>query len=556
MAFQYTSPSGIKLDHDEDQLLESIDSFNYPLNGWGNLGALHQNLRGGVVLSDKQKTRHFRYELTVAECKDIINELDVEISKINDELDVEISKIKDDELDVEISKIKKIKEIKDELSTLETRLKEARNNHDCDRANRIEEEMVHLGMKMEGLKSKSNEARNNYDRDRANRIEEEMGHLGMKMDGLNSKSNEARNNYDRDRANRIEEEMIHLVMKIIKRNVYQRAIRNGNGKIKRNGNGKIKIEGDFDILGEYLPSEKKVVLYYNTIHKYPNPCYLLAVVYVHEMMHAYLDAGSIIEYFDKIEEPIAEYGMLRFFKQFGSSTPTSTYPGILEFAQTNVEKKQNALGIAHYGFGYCLFKKGHGIDWLQEYYQIKPSLSPTGPNIRNYLDFWKTGLYPYGEEEFCMVVLLLTLQMGFNITNAINKLKLSGKQTQGPKAGSRRVYTINGKGNYSMYEVIEEFAKDQMKNGKTIQDVDDIFWQFVGNGRRQRMVMVSDVKTKVYRYQYTRNGKTYEHVHEFRFNGSDYYCMKEWDGDENGNFQKLMNEINKAYPGFQIVEVI
>ena len=117
---------------------------------------------------------------------------------------------------------------------------------------------------------------------------------------------------------------------------------------------------------------------------------------------------------------------------------------------------------------------------------------------------------------------------------------------------SHRVYTINGKGNYSMYEVIEEFAKDQMKNGKTIQDVDDIFWQYVGNGRRQRMVMVSDVKTNVYRYQYERNGKTYEHVHEFRFNGSDYYCMKEWEGKINGNFQRLMNGINLNYPGFQI----
>ena len=313
MAFQYTSPSGIKLNPAEDQLLESIDSFNYPLNRWGNLGALHQNLRGGVVLSDKQKTRHFRYELTVAECKDIINKLDVEISKI-----------------------------KDKLSTLKTRFNEARNNHDRDRANRIEEEMGHLGMKLEGLKSK--------------------------------------------------------------RDVYQRAIRNGNGKIK------IEIEGDFDILGEYLPKEKQVILYYYTIHKYPNPCYLLAVVYVHEMMHAYLDVGSIKEYFEKIEEPIAEYGMLRFFKQFGSAT--STYPGILEFAQTDVEEKQGAFGKAYYGFGYCVFMNPNGVDWLEDYRNAKHSLVESDPNVATYLDFWKTDIYPGGKEKECLEALYKALHFG------------------------------------------------------------------------------------------------------------------------------------------------
>ena len=119
---------------------------------------------------------------------------------------------------------------------------------------------------------------------------------------------------------------------------------------------------------------------------------------------------------------------------------------------------------------------------------------------------------------------------------------------------SHRVYTINGNGNYSMYQVIEEFAKDQMKQGKTIADVDDIFRKYVGVGKKK--VMLSDDKTKVYRYQYERDGKTYSHYHEFGFNGKSYYSMKEWGGDENGNFQKLMNGINNNYPKFQIEEIM
>lgn len=125
---------------------------------------------------------------------------------------------------------------------------------------------------------------------------------------------------------------------------------------------------------------------------------------------------------------------------------------------------------------------------------------------------------------------------------------------RGGNGSPRRHYTINGTGNYSMYQVIEEFAKDQMKQGKTIQEVDDICWKYAGTGKKK--VLLSDDKTKVYRYQHERDGKTYPHYHEFGFNGKSYYSMKEWGGDENGNFPKLMNGINKDYPGFQIEEIM
>ena len=65
---------------------------------------------------------------------------------------------------------------------------------------------------------------------------------------------------------------------------------------------------------------------------------------------------------------------------------------------------------------------------------------------------------------------------------------------------NHRVYTINGNGRYSMYQVIEKFAIDQMEQGKTIEDVDDLCWKYAGKGKKK--VMLSDDKTKVYRYQY------------------------------------------------------
>ena len=116
-----------------------------------------------------------------------------------------------------------------------------------------------------------------------------------------------------------------------------------------------------------------------------------------------------------------------------------------------------------------------------------------------------------------------------------------------------RNYTINGIGNYSMYQVIEEFAKYLMQNGKSIQDVDDICKQY--SKASKNWVLLSDDKTKVYRYQYERDGKTYSHYHEFSFNGKNYYSMKEWGGDEKGKFTKLMEGINNNYPSFQIEEI-
>ena len=205
------------------------------------------------------------------------------------------------------------------------------------------------------------------------------------------------------------------------------------------------------ILGEYVSSKKKIILYINTIRNGKNPCMLLGEVYVHEMMHAYLDCGHK-EYFTEIEEPIAEYGMLRFFKSFNDKS-------ILRHAKNSVRNKQKYNLIAHYGFGLFIFLKDNGEDFLDLYRNAKPTLTsstPSTPNISNYLKFWNL-IYGYPEDELmCLVMLYLSLTSSTDIYNAFKTLLPTRKVPTSPSKNGNDYskYMVNGYGPYAKTETI------------------------------------------------------------------------------------------------------
>lgn len=209
--------------------------------------------------------------------------------------------------------------------------------------------------------------------------------------------------------------------------------------------GKYEMTISVELLGLYIPKAKKVILYIRAIRKRKSPHILLGEVYVHEMMHAYLDYFTVKEYFDKIEEPIAEYGMLKFFEKYDKK--------ILADAKRRVRKKQNSLGIAHYGFGYCIFMNHNGIDFLDLYYNAKSILTSSGENMSNYLGFWKSPKYP--EDDFmCLVMLYLALNSSFDIFDAFTKLLRTRKVPTVPSKTGKDYskFTINGFGPYAKTE--------------------------------------------------------------------------------------------------------
>ena len=225
---------------------------------------------------------------------------------------------------------------------------------------------------------------------------------------------------------------------------YLAGIHNSLQGARRLPNGNYRITKFTEILGEYVSKDKEVILYINVIRKSKSP-YLLGEVYVHEMMHAYLDHCTVKEYFDKIEEPTAEYGMLEFFRNFDKK--------VLRDAKKHVRNKQKCHGTAHYGFGYCMFMRNNGVDFLDLYYKAKPTLVSSGLNANNYLEFWKWIDYP--EDEFmCLVMLYLTLQSSTDIFTAFTKLLPTRTIPTSPSKNGNDYskYAVNGYGPYAKTE--------------------------------------------------------------------------------------------------------
>lgn len=351
-----------------------------------------------------------------------------------------------------------------------------------------------------------------------------------------------------DKSREAEEESraleIRMVPFIKERNTLEN-LRDAYKAAQNLNNGMYEVRVETFKEGKYDNSKRQVVLYFNTKHRFPNP-FLLAVVYVHEMMHAYLDCGGIT--LPELEEPIVEYGMLSFFKAFGDAK-------LLEYAQKEVKNKQDTIGVAHYGFGHCIFKNPYGVDWLNDYLSAKPRLFSTSPEVKRYLDFWRTGLYPIEQEQDCLQALYDALHPGATKNLRVKKGSASRGGASANKKGTRRStfngngsgrkgsrrYTINSKGRYSMYEVVEEFVKFLIGRGRTIISINQEIQGYLNSG----WIFVSSNPGQV---AWSNEKGEYS-------SSSGFYITKQWKGNANGNFTKLKDSINSNYKNFQIIEI-
>lgn len=112
------------------------------------------------------------------------------------------------------------------------------------------------------------------------------------------------------------------------------------------------------ILGEYIATDAThlpyIVLYINNIRAaeqdIKKQTYLTAYVFVHEMVHAYLNALPISNrgYYKEVEEPITEFGALYILEHFKNTR-------LQKYAIDKVKAKQYCRPISFYGFGYYLY---------------------------------------------------------------------------------------------------------------------------------------------------------------------------------------------------------
>ena len=106
--------------------------------------------------------------------------------------------------------------------------------------------------------------------------------------------------------------------------------------------------------------------------------------YIHEMMHAFYDSAKLgntpnsIEY---VEEPLAEYGMLRFLSAFVQGN--QQHKNLLNQAIRMVNEKKYSFGLYHYAFGEYLYQNYPNIEWEKLLLSAKNKVDANSPEYKS-----------------------------------------------------------------------------------------------------------------------------------------------------------------------------
>ena len=116
------------------------------------------------------------------------------------------------------------------------------------------------------------------------------------------------------------------------------------------------------------------------------------------------------------------------------------------------------------------------------------------------------------------------------------------------KSRSKNTYNINGKGCYSMYEVLEKFVEFRLTNtSDSVQDIDKEIDKFI----RSERVNVSDPQGP----QVFQEGKKSHGT--FTFNDCEIRYTKQWsDGGSNPTFTRFREGVSDKYPNDFKIDVI
>lgn len=170
-------------------------------------------------------------------------------------------------------------------------------------------------------------------------------------------------------------------------------------------NGLSEYNFEVELLGKYTRVDGKPTIYlmWGTLMREKDHENLTAIAYVHELMHAYFD----MHYDEKrnyiphphcpvIEEPIAEFGMLRFMEMFDRVDPSRR---ILEKAISHVKAKKNSFGVCHYGFGYYLYedRKIFCTNWVDLFHMSCLGIDEFGTAMGAYQSLISPITYPSHE---------------------------------------------------------------------------------------------------------------------------------------------------------------
>ena len=248
--------------------------------------------------------------------------------------------------------------------------------------------------------------------------------------------------------------------------------------------------------GYYNPKDNSIHLFPEEMAtEYNGKCMdeLLVSTLAHETMHAYFNrpGHDKFPYAYFVEEPLAEFGMLLYLHE--------TMPGFYNWAHNDVSGKRTCYSL--------------GAELMDQYMKSYPY--PTRADLEAY----KIKL----RKE---AILLPT-------SGKILKPKASKKSgSTKPTSASRKYYTINGTGNYTMYDVVEEFIKFRLDAGLSIPDIDNEIKSYIYS-KGSSKVYISGVSSTVY-----IGTRGYARV--LNYKGNVVYYTNQWsDGIPSDNFRKF-----------------
>ena len=116
------------------------------------------------------------------------------------------------------------------------------------------------------------------------------------------------------------------------------------------------------------------------------------------------------------------------------------------------------------------------------------------------------------------------------------------------KSRSKNTYNINGKGCYSMYEVLEKFVEFRLADTSvSVQDIDKEIAKFIHSER----VNVSDTQGRLVFQEGKKSHGT------FTFNDCEIRYTKQWsDGGSNPTFTRFREGVSDKYPNDFKIDVI
>jgi hypothetical protein len=182
-----------------------------------------------------------------------------------------------------------------------------------------------------------------------------------------------------------------------------------------------KYFSESNLLGEYVPSEKKVLLYEKTIDEVsiqdhvPEYCVGIST-YIHEVFHyvhhaAAENNGRAYETIREIEEAMTEFSTLLLLDKLSNQgSGKVAWDKVLDWAKQSIESKQNYLGVfPAYGFGYYLFNhfsndEAEAVKWIKQYNQKIGAIDKKNRYVKWYQQMLNP-MYPYKDEKLCLELL-------------------------------------------------------------------------------------------------------------------------------------------------------